>query len=139
MRCPKLESLPPPPSGRRGWPWTECIESPATRPDGSTWPRVSVVTPSYNQGQYFEETIRSVLLQGYPDLEYIIVDGGSSDETLDIIKKYEPWLTFWISEKDRGQADAINKGLVRCTGEIFQFINSDDFLDQGSVHAVASL
>ena len=140
MRCPDLKSLPLPSSGRTGWPWTmESGPAPATMPDGSPWPRVSIVTPSYNQGRYLEETIRSVLLQGYPDLEYVIVDGVSSDETLDIIGKYEPWLAFWVSEKDRGQADAINKGLARCTGEIFQFINSDDFLDDGALQIVATL
>jgi glycosyltransferase involved in cell wall biosynthesis len=108
-------------------------------PDGSPWERVSIVTPSFNQGCYLEETIRSILLQGYPDLEYIIIDGGSSDETLEVIRKYEPWLAFWLSETDRGQADAINKGLARCTGEIFQFVNSDDFLDEGALQIVATL
>jgi glycosyltransferase involved in cell wall biosynthesis len=73
-----------------------------------------------------EETIRSVLLQGYPDLEYIIIDGGSTDETVNIIKKYEPWLAYWVSEKDRGQSHAINKGLERATGEFAAYQNSDD-------------
>ena len=108
-----------------------------TRPDGSSWPRISIVTPSYNQGRFIEETIRSVLLQGYPDLEYIIIDGASADESLDIIRKYEPWLTHWVSEKDRGQSHAINKGLLRSTGDIFQFINSDDLLANGALAAVA--
>ncbi len=98
---------------------------------------MSIVTPSYNQGQYLEETIRSVLLQGYPDLEYFVIDGGSTDELIHIIGKYEPWLAYWVSEKDKGQADAINKGLTRAAGEIFQFINSDDLLTDGAMQSVA--
>lgn len=72
-------------------------------------PRISIITPSYNQGQYIEETIRSVLLQGYPNLEYIIIDGGSTDNTVEIIKQYEPWIAYWVSEPDNGQTHAINK------------------------------
>lgn len=90
------------------------------------YPKISIVTPSYNQGEFIEETIESVLDQKYPNLEYIIIDGGSSDNSIEIIKKYEDKLTYWISEKDNGQTDAINKGLRRATGDIFAYLNSDD-------------
>jgi glycosyltransferase involved in cell wall biosynthesis len=134
VHCPTLAELPPPPRGKSGWPWTvETPPLPAARPDGSAWPRISIVTPSYNQGQFIEETIRSVLLQGYPDLEYIIIDGGSTDQTVEIIKKYAPWLTYWVSEKDRGQPHAINKGFDKATGEIGAYLNSDDFYLPGAL------
>ncbi|HUJ10292.1 MAG TPA: glycosyltransferase family 2 protein [Verrucomicrobiae bacterium] len=99
-----------------------------TAQETAAWPTISIVTPSFNQGAFLEETIRSILLQGYPQLEYIIIDGGSTDGSIGIIKKYEPWLTYWVSERDEGQAHAINKGLARCTGAIFNWINSDDYL-----------
>jgi glycosyltransferase involved in cell wall biosynthesis len=101
-------------------------------------PKISIVTPSYNQGQYIEETIRSVLSQNYPNLEYIIIDGGSTDETIEIIKKYEPWITYWVSEPDEGQSHAINKGLEKCTGEIFNWLNSDDWYMPGALFEVAN-
>ena len=99
---------------------------PVTMPDGTAWPRITIVTPSYNQGIFLEETIRSVLLQGYPNLEYIIIDGSSTDDSVEIIKKYEPWLSYWVSEPDKGQYDAINKGFARASGEVLAWINSDD-------------
>jgi glycosyltransferase involved in cell wall biosynthesis len=140
MRCPTLEELPPPNSGRVAWPWTEeSPRLPARMPDGSPWPRVSIITPSYNQGTFIEECIRSVLLQGYPDLEYVVVDGGSTDETVEILKKYEPWLAHWVSEPDRGQSDALNKGLDRTTGEILGWINSDDLYCAGAINHVVEL
>lgn len=106
-------------------------------PDSRPWPRITIVTPSYNQGQYIEETIRSVLLQSYPNLQYIVMDGGSKDNSVEIIRKYERWIDHWQSVPDRGQADAINKGLSLADGEIFQFINSDDVLAPGTLYAVA--
>jgi glycosyltransferase involved in cell wall biosynthesis len=135
-RCPTLAELPLP-FGKSDWPWTvEALHVPLLRPNGSPWPRISIVTPSYNQGLYIEETIRSVLLQGYPNLEYIVIDGGSTDQTVDIIRRYEKWLTYWVSEKDAGQPQAINKGLARATGELFNWINSDDLLLPGALRAI---
>lgn len=139
MRCPTLGELPAPLAGKGGWPWTEeSKQLPETMPDGEPWPRVSIVTPSYNQGQFIEETIRSVLLQGYPNLEYIIIDGGSSDGSVDIVREYEPWLAYWVSEPDRGQTYAIRKGMDKATGDLVNWLNSDDYLLPGSLGAIAS-
>jgi len=98
--------------------------------------KLTIVTPSYNQGRFLEETITSVLSQGYQPLEYMIIDGGSTDESVDIIKRYEDKIDYWVSEKDRGQVHALNKGLERATGDIFAFINSDDVYFPGTFDTV---
>ena len=140
MQSCNLHQLPAPPPDRSGWPWNvETVPWPQEMPDGRPWPKISIITPSYNQGRYIEETIRSVLLQGYPNLEFFIIDGGSNDETVEIIRKYEPWLAGWVSEKDKGQSDAINKGFARCSGEVFNWLCSDDVLAEGALQTVASV
>jgi glycosyltransferase involved in cell wall biosynthesis len=101
-------------------------------------PKISIVTPSFNQGIFLEETILSVLGQGYPNLEYFIIDGGSNDSSVEIIKKYENRLTFWCSEKDNGQSQAINKGFSMATGDIFAWLNSDDILMPHSLFLMAN-
>ena len=96
-------------------------------------PKISIITPSFNQGRYIEQTIRSVIEQDYPNLEYIIIDGGSTDETVDIIKKYQDRIAFWVSEADSGQSDAINKGFLKSSGEIINWLNSDDYMAPGTL------
>ncbi len=100
-------------------------------------PKITIITPSYNQEQYLEQTILSIISQGYENLEYIIIDGGSTDNSVDIIKKYQDKLYYWVSEKDNGQSDAIQKGLSKATGDIFNWINSDDYLEPNALYSIA--
>ncbi len=137
MRCPTLQELPPPPEGKTGWPWTETLSSESPPLEECLYPRITVVTPSYNQAQFLEETLRSVLLQGYPNIEYIVIDGGSSDGSVKIIEKYQQHLAYWVSEADRGQSHAINKGFEQGTGDILCWLNSDDFFQPGTFAFVA--
>ncbi len=103
------------------------------------YPKITLVTPSYNQGAFIERTIASVLEQNYPNLELIIIDGGSTDNTVDIIKKHNKYISYWVSEPDKGQSHAINKGLQKASGEIFNWLNSDDYLEKGSLSEIANL
>jgi len=101
-------------------------------------PRITVITPSFQQGEFIRDTIESVLSQGYENLEYIIIDGGSIDDSVEIIREYEDSLSYWVSEKDSGQSEALNKGLKKATGDIITWLNSDDKLTPGALAQVAS-
>ncbi len=101
------------------------------------WPRITLVTPSYNQGRYLEAALISVLAQNYPNLEYFVVDGGSTDDSVAILSRYTDCLSWWVSEPDAGQSDAIIKGFSRATGEILNWLNADDLLRPGALQAVA--
>ncbi len=134
-----LSFLPAPVEQSSGWPWTEQTEPlPPTMEDGKPWPKISIVTPSYNQGEFIEETIRSVLLQNYPNLEYIIMDGGSTDKTQAILKRYSPCLSHIVSEPDGGQSDAIATGFEIANGELLAWLCSDDLYLQGSLEWLAN-
>ena len=116
----------------------EIPDVPESRFIDTYWPKISLVTPSFNQAKYLEKTIRSVLLQGYPNLEYIIMDGGSTDGSVEIIKKYAKWISYWVSTKDNGQTDAIDRGMKQTTGELVNWLNSDDILLPNALAEVAS-
>jgi glycosyltransferase involved in cell wall biosynthesis len=103
------------------------------------YPRISIVTPTYNSGRYLEHTIQSIVSQNYPNLEYIIIDGGSTDNTIEIIKKYSDFVAFWVSEPDKGMYDAINKGFQKSTGEIISWLNSDDVYHNGALFCVGRI
>lgn len=126
-------------SGAASWPYAPAVGPalPPTMPGGVPWPRISIVTPTYNQGRYIEETILSVRNQGYPNVEHIIMDGGSTDETGAVLERYRDCFAKVISENDEGQSDAINKGMGLATGEILTWLNSDDMLAPGALAAIA--
>lgn len=101
------------------------------------YPKISIITPSFNQGKFLEQNILSIIQQNYPNIEHIIIDGGSTDNSVEIIKKYEKHIHYWISEKDKGQSHAINKGLEKATGSIINWLNSDDYLEPNALHTIA--
>jgi hypothetical protein len=112
---------------------------PSRMPDGSPWPRISLVTPNFNYGDHIETTLRSVIGQGYPNLEYVVIDDGSTDASVEIIRRYAGHLAYWETGPNRGHGPALARGLERCSGEIFNWICSDDHLAPGALHRVALL
>ncbi len=134
IRCPRLADLPA--ARGKGFPWkAETVPKEASADDT---PLITIITPCLNQGRFLEGAIRSVLLQGYPQLEYIVLDGGSSDETTDVIRKYERWITCWRSSPDRGQSAAINEGVGQARGQLVGWLNSDDRFLEGALQAFAA-
>ena len=132
-----LGVLPKPNLNQTGWPWTQETDPKVYSIRGS-WPKLTIVSPSYNQDKFLEQTIRSVLLQNYPNLEYIIIDGGSTDDSKQILEKYSRWISYWQSEKDEGQGHAINLGFSLASGNHYAWINSDDYYTKDSLFTVAS-
>ena len=124
-KLPKSEHL--------NWPWNLEVSEELYKLCNIKWPKISIVTPSFNQGSFIEETIRSILLQNYPNIEYIVMDGGSTDETLQILDSYKPWINTIVSEKDKGQSDALIKGFNQASGHILNWINSDDILCENAL------
>ncbi|MCB1036774.1 MAG: glycosyltransferase [Acidobacteria bacterium] len=135
MRTPRLDELPDP-GARTGWPWIEETPPPS---DGEArdWPSLSIVIPSFNQGKFVEETLRAILLQGYPDLELIFAEDASTDDTLEVIEPYRPWMTFLPSSVNRGMSNAINRGFRIARGQIVTWISTDDVYRKGTFHRVA--
>lgn len=131
------DALPPAGAGLCGWPWEAPPDSSEQPGPTGDLPTICIVTPSLNQAAYLEQAIRSVLLQDYPNLQYVVMDGGSTDGSIEIIRRYEKHLHFWQSGPDAGQSAAINAGLARCTGRIFNWLNADDMLAPGALWAIA--
>ncbi|MBD1394705.1 glycosyltransferase family 2 protein [Mucilaginibacter glaciei] len=130
-----LKYLPAPPNSKTGWPFDQQC-NPTIYSDKTIWPKLTIVTPSFNQADFLEQTIRAVLLQNYPNLEYIVIDGGSTDGSRQIIEKYAPWLSYYQSEKDNGQSHAINIGFSLSSGSFHAWINSDDYYTEGVFYRV---
>ena len=130
-----LAALPPPPAGCHGWPWDVQTAPFAANTDG--WPRIAIVLPSFKQADYLEEALRSVLLQNYPNLEFVVMDGASPDASPAMLERYRPWLSFARSAPDRGQGHAINLGFSLAAAEIHGWLNSDDFYLPGALRGVA--
>ncbi|MFM9987018.1 glycosyltransferase family 2 protein [Flavobacterium sp.] len=120
----------------KSWPWNFTSDD-VNQDENKQLPKITIVTPSYNQADFLEETILSIINQKYPNLEYIIIDGGSTDNSVEIIKKYEKHIDYWVSEKDYGQSHALNKGFSRATGDILNWINSDDVLCENALKTIA--
>lgn len=132
-----INEIPTPICSSAGWPWESEFKQDTELPEGCAWPKITIVTPSYNQGAFLEKAIRSVLMQGYPELEYIVIDGGSKDNSLEVLERYGDCLTSWTSEPDRGQSHAINKGMASSNGELLGWLNSDDYLLPGALFRLA--
>lgn len=134
------KDLPSSSGNNTGWPWVEsddAAQCSSRLTETGSWPRISVVTPSFNQAEFLEAAIRSVLLQRYPNFEYIIMDGGSVDDSVSVIKQYEQWIDCWVSEPDNGQSHALNKGFRKASGDIFCWLNSDDIFEPDAFFKVA--
>lgn len=132
------ESLPSAPAGKSGWPWqVSVVPLQRSMLGGGRWPRLSIVIPSFNQAEYLEEALRSVILQGYPNLQLLVIDGGSTDGSVDVVRKYASFIARWRSRRDAGQAAAINEGFAAADGELLAYLNSDDLYQPGALAAVA--
>jgi glycosyltransferase involved in cell wall biosynthesis len=132
-----LKELPCLDMNKKGWPWNEETDA-LIYNKNSSWPKLTIVMPSFNQGLYIEEAIRSVLLQNYPNIEFIIIDGGSTDNTKEVLEKYSKWVSFWQTKKDRGQGNAINLGFSIASGDYFGWLNSDDFYNRDALFYLAN-
>lgn len=140
MKTSSIQDFPPPLDGMRGWPWIKLDDSPKHQPPiNGKYPSISIVIPCLNAESFIEESLRSILLQAYPNLQLMVFDGGSTDGTVGIIKRYDRWLTYWCSEKDRGQSHAINKGLERSSGDLFNWFNADDVMCPNALHHLSAL
>lgn len=129
-------TFPEPLTAGQGWPWTvPPVDSSRARSEAER-SRITVIVPSFNQGQFLEQTLRSILLQGYENLELLVVDGGSNDRSVEVIEHYQAWIDWWVSEGDAGQSDAINKAYARSTGDIVAWLNSDDRYEVGALHTI---